>query len=454
MKDIMLINAPFMRESSYSLLYHSNKYPNLSLVYLVGFLEARGVPVHVVDAKFFNLNLEQILKKIREIKPAIIGFTSMTTEIFDVEKVIAAIKEEFPGVLTVLGGVHASALPMETMERNPGIDVVGVGEGEEILLDLANEVPPSEIGSIYYREEGQIKKNPSRAAVHPDSFGTAAFHHWKGASYYLLSTYRGCPFNCSFCFRVLGHGVRKRSLDVIMRDIQFIVDQKVGMDICDATFGLDRKHTEALLNEIIERRIPVTWGASTRVDMVDEAFLRLMKQAGCNTVSFGIESGSDRILKRTGKNISVEKIKQTVKAAQKLGLKTVGYYVLGHPDETREEVLRTRRMIWKLNTDEVAIGIMTPWPGTDVYGMAIKGEGGYTLLHRNYDLYDKHYGTALEFENFSVKWLEMVRSTSYLALYLFNFRFFGLIGFLWKMRRSVFKKVVSLVKGMFSSSRS
>lgn len=446
MQEIVLINPPFIRTCTYSITYYKNPYPNLSFAYLAGFLEANNVPVTVIDGKFLKLTFNDILDKIKKIKPRIIGFTSMTTEIIDVHKLISATREISPDSIIVLGGVHASALPFETIKSNEKLDIVAMGEGEEILLELCNGVPLGRIQSIYYRDNSEIKSIGNRVAKDLDGYGCSAFHLWPTASYYHVSTYRGCPFSCSFCFRVFGSRIRLRKLEDVVKDIEYVASRGAFLDICDSTFGLNKVHTKSILNEIIHREIKVSWSAATRVDIADKPLLQLMKEAGAATVAFGIESGSNRILKYTGKNTSIEKAKRAVKVAKDIGLKTTGYYIFGHPDETKEEVRQTMNMIWKTNTDEAIIGIMTPWPGTKVYELANDSRGGYTLLHKNYAEYDKHYGYALEFDNYSMRWLELMRAFSYFNLYIKNYRFLHLINFFWGRRNNILKKIRSLRK--------
>ena len=451
MPRIALVNTPFFGESTYSISYSKNPYPNLSLAYLAGFLETQHIDVNVIDGKFSRLTLADILAELAEINPKIIGFTSMTTEIGDVYNTLSAVKQEFPDVTVVLGGMHASALPRETLEANKDIDVLAVGEGEETLLELYNRTPLNRIPSICYREHGATKTTPSRELKDIDGYGAAAFHHWKGASCFHVATYRGCPFNCSFCFRVLGHRVRLRKLDDVMSDIGYVVSQGAELNLCDATFGLKRSHTESILNEMINRGLKVSWSAATRVDIVDRPMLELMQRAGCTKIAFGIESGSDQVLKRTSKNISLKTIREAVDVSKEVGLDVTGYYVFGHPNETKADVRRTTRIIWELNTSESIIGIMTPWPGTRVYELARQDEGGYRLLHKRFSEYDKHYGTAIEFDNYSLRWLEMMRMKSYLNLYLRNFRFLDLVKFLWLRRRNVTRKLTSFRLGCTSS---
>jgi radical SAM superfamily enzyme YgiQ (UPF0313 family) len=150
-------------------------------------------------------------------------------------------------------------------------------------------------------------------------------------------------------------------------------------------------------------------------------------------------------LKLTGKNISIEKSRETVRNTRDAGIRSCGQYIFGHPNETKSDILETVKMIRELNTDDVIIGIMTPWPGTMVYELAEENMGGYSLLHKNYGDYDKHYGNAIKFERFSIRWLEFMRLYSYLNMYIKNKRVPDLLGFLWTSRRYIIQKIRSIV---------
>ena len=131
----------------------------------------------------------------------------------------------------------------------------------------------------------------------------------------------------------------------------------------------------------------------------------------------------------------------------------MGYYVFGHIDETKNEIKKTVRLIWKLNTDNIALGVMTPWPGTKVFELAEKNQGGYRLLNRDYSQYDKYFGSALEFEKLDLTYLDLMRIKAFIALYLYNFRLFELLKFLWKNRKQAINKIFQLSKRLIFGKR-
>ena len=452
---IALINPPFHQKSTYYFSYRRARYPNPSLAYIGGYLEKKDIPFRIIDAKFDDLSIQQIIKKLEHIKPRIIGITSTTTEMNFVHSIISEIKNNFPKSLVVLGGVHATALPVETLNANRDLDALVAGEAEYVLEKLATadnerKVLP-DIRGIYFRKgEDVLHTSPQIFDGNLHGYGKAAFHLWDKAEKYFVFTYRGCPFPCSFCFRALGKKARLRRPEDVLYELEYIASNapQSELSIVDATFGLHRSHTVNILEEMIRRRINkrLRWSCSTRVDIVNKDFLMLMKEAGCSTVSFGLEAGSDRILKATGKNVTVARCVEAVKEAKSVGLETTGYFIFGHIGETKEDVEETLGLIWKINCDKIAVGVMVPWPGTEVYELAKRNEGGYRLLSTDFSKYDKYFGNVIEFENFSMNYLDIMRIKAFLYLYLRNYRLGDLLKFLWSSRGQAVRKMSQIIK--------
>lgn len=451
---ISLINVYFGDKSTDYFNFKRAKYPNPGLVYLCGFLEKKNIEYEVIDAKFYDLDRQEIIKRLERSQPRIVGLTSTTTEIDTVHNLIKEIRQVLPEVFILLGGIHASALPQETLEANEALDAVIKGEGEFALLTLARSKNIGDvlgnINGLYYRKEDRIHVNEHQIyGKEILNYGRAAFHKWCTADKYHVHTYRGCPFSCSFCFRVLGKKVRGRHVSDIIYELEWIAINagEAELAIVDGTFGLFRSHTEELLNEIIRRGLnkKLKWSCSTRVDIIDKDLMILMKKAGCTTLSFGIESGSNRILKSTGKNISVQRCLEAVKEAKSVGLETTGYYILGHVGETRQEVAQTVDLAWRMNCDNISIGIMVPWPGTKIFELAEKNQGGYRMLDRDFSRFDKYFGNIMAFPNLGLNYLEMMRIKAYLFLYLRNFRWYELALFLWRSRAQGIKKIKRLM---------
>jgi radical SAM superfamily enzyme YgiQ (UPF0313 family) len=452
---ITLINPPFQQKNAYYFHYMRGKYPHPGFSYIAGYLEKRGIDVQIIDAKYNDYSFKDIINLIDKLDSNIIGITSTTSEINYTKQLINYIKNNSKDRFLILGGVHACALPQETLGDIPSLDAIAFTEGESLLYEIASsnnisKALPKIDGIIYRSNNKLIKNNPKMLPKSLAGYGPAKYHYWPSAKKYYVVTYRGCPFNCSFCFRALGKEVRLRDINDVMEDLEYIAATTgdIQVSIFDPTFGISRHHTEELMKGIISNKLNkrFKWDCSTRVDVMDADLLKIIKEAGCYSVAFGIESGSDKILKETGKNTKMSQVIKVVNEAKNIGLKTVGYFVFGHPNENKEDIEKTVEAIWKINTDDVHIGIMVPWPGTRVYQLAKANQGGYKLLSEDYDKFDKYFGEVMGFTNYSLRYLDIMRILAFLKLYLYNKRFKQLLGFFKNYYKQGIKKVFQLVK--------
>jgi len=204
------------------------------------------------------------------------------------------------------------------------------------------------------------------------------------------------------------------------------------MEICDL-----------MISDGLNKRIK--WTALSRVTGVDQALFDKMKEAGCIKVDFGVESGNPDVLKRIKKEITVTDAEKTIRMAKKAGLKTGSYFILGHPYETTQTMRDTIKLATKLNTNTVSFGIMVPYPGTEVYEMASKGEGNYKLISEKWDDFDKQIGNALELEGLPRKELEKWQIKAYTTFYLHNYRLLDIVRMAISQRKLVWKIITKRI---------
>jgi len=188
-----------------------------------------------------------------------------------------------------------------------------------------------------------------------------------------MFTSRGCPFQCAFCDRpTMGKVFRKRSANNIVNEMEECL--KLGIQeifIYDDTFTVDRKRVVDVCNEILKRSLKFNWDIRARVDTIDEEVLRLLKKAGCQRIHYGVEAGTEKILKVLNKKITLEQVLKAFRLTRKIGIETLAYFIIGSPTETKEDILETIKFAKKLNPDFVQITLLTPFPATRLYQQAL-----------------------------------------------------------------------------------
>ncbi|HUU10863.1 MAG TPA: radical SAM protein [Phycisphaerae bacterium] len=429
-----------------SLQTHRYGVGHLGLGYVAACLLEAGHDVVVVDAKAERLDRAATVDRIQAHSPALFGVTAMTHEIHEAASLCAAVKERHPLCLTVVGGPHVTALPARTLREFPGIDVAVIGEGELTACDLAAAVAASPEGSrfaaipgIAYRAGAGVHRTAARPPIADlDAVPFPAWHLFPRDVTWPVFAGRGCPFRCAFCQRVLGNRVRLRTPANVIAEFD-AMQQQLGVKgtwFQDETFGVNRRWTHDLLDRMIDRNrrsgYVWHWKANSRANIADGGLYRKMKQAGCHMLDFGIESGSPLMLKRIHKDITLSQAKRAIRLAKEAGLKTNTFFIIGHPGETWETALQTVRMAPWLGTDMIAVGIMVPYPGTEIWEFARKGEYGYRLLSEDWRVYDKYLGNALELRGLSRRQLELLQALTYLAFYVGTGRYRDLLEFLSK----------------------
>lgn len=421
---------------------------HVGLGYLASVLEKNGISVKIIDAKLDRMSFNDTVKAISSSGANVLGFTAMTHEINTAGKLAKRIKEEAPKTIIVIGGVHVTALPVETLKAYEAFDLGVLGEGEISFVELLRRIEKnnfdfSGIKGIVYRKDKEILlSHPAERIKDLDTLPFPAWHLFPNATEYIIITTRGCPFSCVFCMQAMGRQPRKRSaLNVVEEMEKVILERKPRRFLFfDETFTLDKKHVYDICDLLIKKGISrvISWSATTRVDNIDRDILLKMKEAGCDHIEFGVESGNKDVLKRIRKGITLEQAERAVRLAKDLGLHNEIGFIIGHPNETLQTAYETLSFASKLNADIVQLGIMVPYPGTEVALMAREGRGGYNVISDNWSEYNKQLGNALEMENLSRKDLERLQLIGYLKLFVYNRRYLDLLRFIFNFRREMF----------------
>lgn len=444
-----------------------NKMPVFGICYISACLTLKGHDCRIFDAHFNSWAQKETIDRVLEYGPDIIGFTAMTHEVIPNSEMATQLRERLSAPI-IVGGCHVTALPERTLREFPAFDYGVYGEGEKTMLELTDFLQqgstsePSNIPGLVFRDaEGNIHVNRPREPLTSSELDMLPLPDFKDYyngpralanknSYYPMSTSRGCPYNCAFCMQVLGRKVRRRSAENIIQEIEYAISHYGAhtFNFCDDIFLFDNQETRELLQLMIDRSLAkrIRWSGLLRANLVTPELVDLAKKAGCFRLEMGVESGDDEILKAINKDITVEQVKNAVRIIKDAGILVSTYFILGHPNETTETIKKTIYLAAELNSHTMAVGLMVPYPGTRIYEMAKRGEGGYRLLTEDWREYDKYGGKVLEVKGVTFAELSRWQRWAIVYFYLKNFRLLDLVRFFIKYRTGIlfmFRKLIA-----------
>ena len=367
-----------------------NAYPSLGLGYLAAVAEQEGHEVAIFD---FGLEpcrpMEDEVQDVIDFKPDLVAFTSMTTSYASVEQAAAMLKEAL-GVTILIGGPHATSLPNETLQ-NPNIDYLIYGEGEEAFIEFLRALEHGNrqwdgFQGLWYKEDGRILNNSQRALIKDlDALPYPARHLFRLHDYPLYAptgeqmltvlSSRGCPYNCSFCFKgIVGRTYRQRSPENIADELEHLMHTYGVRNFyfIDDLFTIDVRRLDKILDHFIERKMDIRWQCLARVDRVNPELLGKMYQAGCREIHYGIESGNPEVLKRTAKHIDLNRVRDAVTWTEAAGIRAKGYFILGLPGDNEETIAETIEFAASLPLTEAMFSIATPFPGTQLWNELLR----------------------------------------------------------------------------------
>jgi len=367
----------------------------LSIVHPVGLgylkaclLQEGFKEVKVVDMS--DLKFGSVREIIHAESPEIVAITTVTETRGNALKTVTIAKEINPRVKTILGGVHATVMYQQIMENYPAVDIICRGEGETTIVELfqalSNADDLRKVRGIVYRQDGEIVVTEEREKIRDldalpfpnyDDLDLKKYKNvggpWKGKPLAPIMTSRGCPFSCSFCS---SHSVwgnwRPRSISNVLDEIEWLVSQ-YGYEIVgilDSIFTLNKARTKEFCQGILNRGLRIEWRAGTRTDCVSLEMLELMREAGCRSLYFGVESGSPTILKNLNKKQKIEDVVNAFAWCKKAGIKACFGVIIGAPGETRATIEETKNLIKKTRPDYLSTNPLRLYPGTALWKQA------------------------------------------------------------------------------------
>ncbi|MBI4395885.1 MAG: radical SAM protein [Elusimicrobia bacterium] len=381
--DVLLINPPWTSKDDN--IWHGIRaaMPPLSLLSIAAVLEKNGARVRVLDTHVEKLTAEQFKLSLREIRPKWVGITAMTVTSSPAHKMARLVKETLGDVPVVMGGVHAEALPAETLS-NACVDVVVRGDGEETFWNIVQGHPRQDIRGISYRQGDSVVHNPPAPLItNLDALPFSAYHLVPMHKYYpsvgaykrlpainMLMT-RGCPGTCTFCNSALTR-LRCRSAELVVEEI-LQLKKKYGIreiQFYDDTFTVMRREMMKFCELMASKDVNVTWTCFARTDFFNEGTAKALKKAGCHQVMFGVEAGDGEILKNIRKDIDKEKTIRAVQIARDAGIESRATFIFGNVGETAQTMRNTLDFCLKLDPDLALFNISTAYPGTQLFKWA------------------------------------------------------------------------------------
>lgn len=319
-----------------------------------------GHSVRIIDANANHISADKIAEQVE--LDDVVGITATSLSYPEAVQLAKVIRAAHPYKFMVLGGVHATVATGEVFDTSI-FDAVVDGEGEAaiaLVLDLMEKG--------VYRVDSVVDLDEIPPLVYDLLDGhRPRVAYGKHQPFMPMLTARGCPFKCSYCSKaVFGNRYRAMSVDRVIAEIGLLRTQFGVREVkfYDDVFTMDKERTIELSSRIGGT---ISWSCMTRVNLVDRLTLRGMKQNGCYSVAYGIESGDPGILKGISKNITLEQVEQAVGYSKEASLRVIGYFMLGAPGETLETIEKTVDFATSLGIDHAQFSIATALPGSELY---------------------------------------------------------------------------------------
>ncbi len=365
--------------------------PSLGLGYLATQIRNEH-EVRIVDCIKEHLPGPQLLPVLEEFQPDVVGSQCYSMDLAKLKPVLQTIKDFNRDIATIIGGAHASAAPDHSMKffGRENLDFVFVGEGEigfpKFLRELESPSPNfNNVPGLGWTNNGQLKVNAGAQAPDLDQLGMPAWDLIMPETYPFsphgvvcknfpiapVMATRGCPYKCTFCSSA-GTKLRTRSVDLMLEEVK-LLHQHHGIrefHMVDDNFTLDMDYAKNFLQALIKLNLGVSWATPNgiRLDRLDKPLLKLMREAGFYSISVGIESGSDPIRIKMKKGSNLRKIRQDLQMVKEAGgIDVTGFFILGFPTETREDVEKTLKFSRELPLQRATFHSFIPLPGTEVW---------------------------------------------------------------------------------------
>lgn len=367
----------FAAPRSYNPKQMYREYP-LGIGFLGTLLKQHGHEVRVFDQNVEGLDDGGLLAQLCEFKPEVVGFSVITPNYPVARRQIRQLKELYPELKIIAGGIHTSLFPEDLI--NDGADVAVLGEGENAILDLigclerGDEVSDLK-GIVFCDKQGEVVRTQGWSqisALDNLPFVDRSLYNLPKYTHHSMLASRGCPHHCAFCCNYTGtvraDGVAIRHHEKVLDEMQHLRDNFNAREIffADDIFLLRKQDIHQFCRACAARDLGVSWIGQMRADRVDPAVAAAMAEAGCQRIYFGVESGSEAILKAAQKGMTKDQIRRGINAAVNAGLRVKTGWIYGLPG-TLEQQYESIDFMLELRPHEISIHQLIPFPGTVYY---------------------------------------------------------------------------------------
>ncbi|HOZ16415.1 MAG TPA: radical SAM protein [Candidatus Portnoybacteria bacterium] len=390
--DILLINPPspdnsiIIRDFNRSGRTSKERivWPQISLAYLAAMVP-ENLTVEIIDCIAENIKWPELTDILKKKKPRYLASQVITSTLHNDLKIFQEIKKINPKTITMTMGPHATALTEKTLLENSELDFIFTYEPEKTFAELITNIENSKnnfqsIKGLAYKENDEVIMNEKRDYIinldelpipRHDLLPLKKYvFPFMASSFTFVVPSRGCPFPCTFCRQPVmwAKKFRSRSVESILKELKFIKNLGINEFIFQSdTFTVDKNIVIDLCKKMIDEKLNFKWSTNSRVDTVDEEMLAWMKKAGCWMIAFGIESGSQKVLDKAKKGITLEQIRTTINLTDKIGIKIYGYFIIGLIKETKETIRETINLAKELPITFAIFHTAAPYPGTEFY---------------------------------------------------------------------------------------
>ncbi len=367
--------------------------PSLGLGYLAARIRHEH-HVQILDCIKQGVTLDNFRDHIEEFRPDIVGFQTYTYDLPFVNHGVKIIKDLNPKIMAVVGGPHPSGTPESVFDDFKNIDAGFRGEAEISFGEYLNGKDCSEIPGLIYKTNKGVQINDTALVENLDELPMPAWDLIMPETYpqsqhgFFFKKYpiapimitRGCPYKCAFCAAstVSNRKLRMRSVDNVLNEILYLYNERGIREfhIVDDNFTMNKNYTIHFLKELKKMNLDISWATpnGVRMDSLNEEILDLMKETGLYLISLGIESGNDRVLKEMKKVLRVKDIEKYVSMIHNAKIDMAGFFILGYPTETIEEIKQTIKFSLELPLIRANYFTYLPFPGTESYNM-LKSSG-------------------------------------------------------------------------------